>query len=137
MGKKTGPKTNWKMTPEVIGKLEQAFSIDATIAEACFYADINEETYYRWEKNDPELSKRFKRLRNKPVLKARQRVVKGIDESYSNAMDYLKRKRKDEFSEKTEQSVRIEDPMTLEHAKTIMKLYGSLPPVSDSGSESS
>ena len=37
---------------------------------------------------------------NHPVLAARERVVKGVKESYGNAMDYLSRKRKDEFSTK-------------------------------------
>lgn len=88
-----------KLTPETIAKLEQAFAIDATVDEACFYADISRETYYRWIKENLILSDKFERLRNTPVLKARQTVVNKIGESYSNAMDYLKRKKKIEFGD--------------------------------------
>lgn len=91
-----------KQTPEVIHKLEEAFAIDASVEEACYYADIAESTYYAWCKENEELSERFKRLRNKPILLARQTVNKKISESYSNAMDYLSRKKKLEFSTRTE-----------------------------------
>lgn len=88
-----------KLTPETVTKLEYAFSIDASVEEACFYADISRETYYRWTKEDKELYDKFERLRNKPILKARETVANKISESYQNAMDYLKRKRKIEFGD--------------------------------------
>lgn len=96
----TGAQKKPKFTPETIQKLEQAFAMDCSIPEACLYADIAISTYYLWKESNPKLMERFQALRNKPVLKARKRVLVGIDESYQNAMDYLKRKRKDEFSEK-------------------------------------
>lgn len=89
-----------KKSEEIIHKLEEAFSIDASIGEACFYAGIAVQTYYNWIKNDPKLLERLNELRNKPVLLARQRIVKGVNESYSNAMDYLSRKRPQEFGNK-------------------------------------
>ncbi len=87
-----------KMTPEKIAKLEEAFAIDATIEEACFYADIDPSTYNRWIHKNPKLHKRFTALRNKPVLKARQTVVKGLDDTH-NAQWYLTRKKKKEFGD--------------------------------------
>lgn len=87
-----------KMTPLVVGKLEEVFSLDGTVEEACFYAGIHRSTYYEWIKIYPDLADRFEALRNKPVLAARQRAVLGVTESYYNAMDYLSRKRKGEFS---------------------------------------
>ena len=88
-----------KLTPETIAKLEQAFALDASIDEACYYADISRDCYYNWTKEFPELYDKFIRLRNKPVLLARQTVVKKLSESYSNAMDFLKRKKKLEFGD--------------------------------------
>lgn len=88
------------MTQDAIRKLEQAFSFDCSIDEACLYAGITPPTYYKWLKKNPKLVKRFEALRNHPVLAARERVVKGVKESYSNAMDYLSRKKKAEFSTK-------------------------------------
>jgi len=99
---KTGPQARWKLTPEVLQKLEQAFAIDATIREACFYADISESSYYQLVKDDPVLLEKFNRLREKPVLTARQTVVKNLDDP-DMAMKYLKNKRNKEFSERTNQ----------------------------------
>ncbi len=86
-------------TPEIISKLEQAFSLDCTVAEACFQAGIAESTYYDWCKDDIELSERFKTLKNKMVLKARQTLFDNLDDP-TTAKWYLERKRKEEFSMK-------------------------------------
>ena len=90
------------VTPEVVTKLEQAFAIDASVEEACSYADISRKVYYEYLKRNPAFSDRIEELRQRPVLKARQTVATKLSESYSNAMDYLKRKRKHEFGDSTD-----------------------------------
>ena len=87
------------MTPEVIAKLEQVFAIDGSVEEACSYAEIGRNSFYDYLKINPDFSNRIADLRERPVLKARQTAVNKIDESYSNAMDYLKRKKKLEFGD--------------------------------------
>lgn len=96
-GKQKSP----KLTEDTIRKLEEAFSIDASVKEACYYADISADTYYRWIKEYPKLSYKLERLREKPVLKARQTVVKSLDNP-DYAFKYLERKKKDEFSPRQE-----------------------------------
>ena len=86
-------------TPETRQKIEEATALDASIEEVCFYADISRESYYQLIKKDKEFSDRLEALRNRPILKARQTVIAKIGESYANAMDYLKRKKKLEFGE--------------------------------------
>src|SRR3990167_6341055 len=88
-----------EFTDVVVKKLEEAFSIDASVEEACFYADISRQTYYNNVKEGTQLFDRLTALRQRPVLKARQAVVQKLGESYSNAMDYLKRKKKLEFGD--------------------------------------
>lgn len=90
-----------KMTPETIAKLEAAFAIDATIAEACFYAGINDVTYFRFKKEYPEKCKQMEALRLNPVLAARERIAKSIKTSDQMASWFLERKRKNEFAVKT------------------------------------
>lgn len=85
-----------EMSEEKVKKLEEVFAIDGTIEEACFYADISKQTYYDWLKRKPELIDRFDALRNRPVLKARQTVVKSLDNP-DHAFKYLEKKRKKEF----------------------------------------
>jgi hypothetical protein len=35
-----------EFTDEVVKKLEESFAIDATVEEACFYANISRQSYY-------------------------------------------------------------------------------------------
>ena len=91
-----------KQTPETLGKLDEVFAIDGTVEEACYYANISPSTYYEWTKEKPELVERFDRLRERPVLLARQTAVKFVNQSYANAMDYLSRKKKKEFATRSE-----------------------------------
>lgn len=89
------------MTPEVVAKLEQAFAIDATVEEACSYADISRDSFYDYLKINPKFSDRIADLRNRPVLKARQTIVKALETS-DGAKWYLERKAKKEFSSRSE-----------------------------------
>lgn len=91
-----------KDTPEVRAKIEEAAALDASVEEIAFWANISRETYYEILKKDPVFSDRIDKLRQKPILAARQRAIKGATESYSNAMDYLKRKKKLEFGDKVD-----------------------------------
>src|SRR3990167_9815383 len=86
-------------TPELRQKIEEVTALDASIEEVAFYAGISRETYYQIIKKDKVFADRLIALRNKPVLKARQTVIQKMGESYQNAMDYLKRKRKLEFGD--------------------------------------
>jgi len=86
---------------ETVRKLEEAFSIDATVEEACFYADISRQSYYDHVKAKPELFDRFTALRQRPVLKARQTLVKSLDNP-DHAKWYIERKKKAEFSTRSE-----------------------------------
>ncbi len=90
-----------KMTQDNINKLKEVFAIDGTIAEACYYANISVQTYYDWIKKNPKLSEEFNALRERPVLKARQTVIKSLDQP-DYAFKYLERKKKDEFSPRQE-----------------------------------
>lgn len=85
-----------------VNKLEEAFAYDASIPEACFHAEISEATYYNWIQKEPNLLERFKQKRNRPVLKARKTAVDLLDTNYYTAMDYLKRKRPEEFGDHTQ-----------------------------------
>ena len=87
---------------EVVAKLEEATAIDASVEECLFYADISRDSYYRYLKANPDFATRLAKLREKPVMLARKTAVTKLTESYSNAMDYLKRKKKVEFGDSTD-----------------------------------
>ncbi len=85
-----------KFKPETIQKLEQAFALDATVEEACFYANISPSTYYHWISQNRDLLERFEAIRTQPILKARQTMVQNLDNPVY-AFRYLERKRPYEF----------------------------------------
>ncbi len=99
MAEKIGRPTTF--TDEVIRKLEEAFALDCTTEEACFYADIARSTYYDNVKLRPDLSDRFEELKQRPFLKARQTIIKNLDIP-EHAKWYMERKKKKEFAQRQE-----------------------------------
>jgi hypothetical protein len=92
-----------KLDDLTVKKLEEAFAIDATVLEACAYADISRETFYNWSKANPALFDRFEMLRQNPMLKARNVIVKALQvEDIDTAKWYAERKAKAEFSTRQE-----------------------------------
>jgi hypothetical protein len=89
------------MTDETVKKLEEVFALGGTDEEACFYANISRQTLYNYQKENPEFIDRKEALKEKPILKARQTVVKALDDP-KDAQWYLERKKKNEFSIKSE-----------------------------------
>jgi hypothetical protein len=89
------------MTPDTIQKLKDAFSIDATVEEACVYAKISKQTFYNWKEAHQDLFDELDALRLTPVLAMRQSAVTLGTASYSSAMDYLSRKRPEEFGNRS------------------------------------
>jgi len=100
-----------KMTEAVLGKLEQAFAYGSSDKEACFYAGINPDTMYDYQKLHPEFTERKEALKERPILEARQKVVGDIKNDVKVAQWYLERKRKSEFSTKIETEQTGLDPV--------------------------
>lgn len=90
-----------KMTPETLGKLEEIFAIGGSDIEACFFANISPDTLYEYQKSNPKYTERKEALKEQPILKARQTIVKALAEP-ENAKWYLERKKKKEFAQRTE-----------------------------------
>lgn len=92
-----------KLDDLTVKTIEEALALDCSIEEVCLMANISRQTYYNWINSFPELKERFDILRATPFLKAR----KTINDSLANpqyAFEYMKRKKKGEFSERQELS---------------------------------
>lgn len=97
-----------KVTPEVVTKLEQAFSMGCTDEEACLFADISRMSLQRYQEAHPSFRDRKALLKQKLVLKARSVIAEALNRKDENtAKWYLERKAKKEFS--TRQEVTGED----------------------------
>lgn len=90
------------MTPEVIAKLEEAFAWGCTDIEAALHADIAVQTLYKYQERVPKFLERKHKLKETPILLARKSVVTKLGRDPKLAMDYLSRKKKDEFSTRAE-----------------------------------
>lgn len=87
----------------MVKKLEEAFAIGCTDKEACLYADISERTLYTYQEKHPEFAQRKELLKEKPVLTARNTVVRSLQTDPDIALKYLERKKSDEFATKSKQ----------------------------------
>ena len=90
------------MTKDVLDKLEEVFALGGTDEEACLFADISKQTLYDYQKLHTEFVDRKEALKETPILLARRTAIAKLSDSYVNAMDFLSRKRKKEFSIRTE-----------------------------------
>lgn len=90
-----------KMTPDILVKLQHAFDIGSTDEEACASAQISTTTLYNYQNEHPEFLEEKTWRKEKPILKAKQTIVDSLDDP-KNAQWYLERKKKDEFSTRSE-----------------------------------
>lgn len=110
------------MTPDIIAKLEQAFSLGATDLEACFYAGIGKTSLYRYQEEHPEFTERKKALKEKLVLKARSVIADALEnKDKQTAQWYLERRKKDEFSTRHEQTGADGAPLVLDITAKILQ----------------
>ncbi len=96
------------MTPEIIDKLEGAFSLGCTDIEACFMANISKTTLYNYQNTHPDFLERKEQLKDSLILQARHVIYDALQNNDKEmAKWYLERKKKSEFS--TRQEVTGED----------------------------
>lgn len=90
------------MTKQVLQKLEGAFKMGCPDREACIYAGIAEKTLYIYCNKHPDFLQQKEEWKEVPVIGARAVVIGQImiKKSAPDAWMYLRRKRKQEFSEK-------------------------------------
>ena len=89
----------------VIQKLEQAWSLGCSDKDASFFSGISPAALSDFLKKNPDISERKEELKTKVVLKAKQELIKGFENNPEICLKYLERKRKDEYSTKTETDI--------------------------------
>lgn len=92
------------MTEYVLGKLREAFLLGCTDTEACCLADINPDTLYTYQKENPDYVAQKNKWKEMPFILARTAIINGFSEKDGGnlAIKYLERKKKDEFSVRQE-----------------------------------
>jgi hypothetical protein len=106
------------ITPEVLAKLEYAFSIGATDIEASAFAGISKDTLYYYAERNPAFSDRKEALKQNPILKAKQTLVRSLNQP-EYALKYLERKKRDEFALRVENTGADGQPLNPEPDKVV------------------
>jgi hypothetical protein len=100
----------WWDEEKKLVKLEHAFAIGCNDKEACSFAEITvDQLYYYTRVVNKQFQLKKERLKDQPILKAKQTIVDGLDKE-ENAKWYLERRANGEFSTKqvTEHTGKVE-----------------------------
>lgn len=90
---------------EVIRTLEPFFKLGCNAKKACAYAGIPYTTVNTWLNDDEELRIKVTAWQNEISMEARKTLKLSIQSGDKmTALEWIKRKEKDEFSERTEQT---------------------------------
>jgi len=88
---------------EVIEILKPYFKMGCNVTKACSYAGIPRTTVQTWIEGDDVLRLKVENWQNEPNHKARSNWIAKIAEGdYPSSLEWLKRKEKDEFSDRQE-----------------------------------
>jgi len=87
----------------VVAKLEEAWALGYSDAEAASLADTNKSSLCRYLQSHPAVVQRKEQLKERPVLAARSTLLKAIQGGDGDlALKFLERKRRDEFATRSE-----------------------------------
>jgi hypothetical protein len=96
-----------KVDADVTRKLEEAFAVDGTVAEACAYAGISDTTYYEERQREPTFADKMDRAQQFCFVLAKKTVLQAMTDNDGNlAMKWLKNRQRDRYHEKVEQDVK-------------------------------
>ena len=79
------------LNEDIIRRLEDAFSLGCSDAEACCFAGVTLQLFQEHLKSDPAFKDRREILKQRPQLLARQTVFKALKEDPQIALEYLDR----------------------------------------------
>jgi hypothetical protein len=102
------------MTPEVIAKLEEAFSNAMTDNQACFLAGISHDSLDKYVKKNPSFGVRKELLKKSVDITAKKTLVGAVNGGDLPSVKFwLERKCKDEFSVRNELTGKEGKPIEL------------------------
>jgi len=90
---------------EYLTSLEEFLKLGCSMHEACVHSGIPYTTMVDYCASDENVRRKIERWGNNDILVARQSVIKGMKEDAKLSMDYLKNKKSDEFSLKSQQDI--------------------------------
>ena len=95
------------MTPEVIGKLEECFSVGATDLQACFIAGICKDALYDYQLKHPEFTERKEALKSMTSYAAKKVLNDKIIEGDKQAAQWQLERKDPEYNPKNTTDVNL------------------------------
>ncbi len=107
------------MTVPTLRKLQMAFLVDCTNAEACSYAGIGTTAFYDFQKKYPEFAELKAKWKGTYIMAARMNIAKEVikKKSIDDSWKVLRAKRRNEYAEK--HIVENENVVTVEELEQI------------------
>lgn len=88
---------------QIISDLKAMFQRDATVEEACRFADINPDTYYVWRKASEEFARHMDLAQDHIFTKAKDNLTAAIQDGDKETSRWLlERRRKQAYGTRTE-----------------------------------
>jgi hypothetical protein len=102
------------MTPEVLQKLEEAFTMDFNDREACFHAGIGERTFYDHRDKNEDFRKKIDRWKNDMKMRSKKLLHLAINNGdVSTGKWYLEKKASDEYTNRVEHTGANGEPLDI------------------------
>lgn len=92
----------YKYDEKVVARLVEAFNNSYNVTEACQYAQISRETYYRWLKEIPEFEPIIEEAKAMPLRKAKETITSAIVQGDVNTAKWYVERRDPDFKPKAE-----------------------------------
>ena len=105
----------YKKTPETLGKVIEWFRMDFGVMDTCVYAGIEYKTLQARINEDKKLFQEIEAAKRFAFLIAKRTVIKGIKDNPQMALQWLKLREKDVYSERTEHTGAGGKPITYEN----------------------
>lgn len=121
--------SSYKLSPDVLSGLQQAFRADFTVEEACLDVGISKETFYQWIKESDEFAQIMDRAKQHVATKAKKVVANMVENgSAEDAWKYLERRQKKLYSTRSEMTGEDGAPLNTgaEELKKISEQIGEL-----------
>lgn len=94
---------NYNCSEKVISDLKAGLQRDFTIIEACVYAGITSDTYYRWLKESDEFREEMDRARQHMSELSKKVIMDAVEKGdKDSAKWWLERRKKELYSTRTE-----------------------------------
>jgi len=104
----------------IVRKLTEAFKNDFTVQEACFYAGIAKDTYYRWKRENEEFSYEMERAKIFVATHAKKVIAKSIMPNCIKTSTWLlNRRQRNRYTTKQENVLSTHEPLTKKEKKEI------------------